>query len=131
MKLVRLNTLRPEWSQFSDDYVVCDDGHIYRIGGGQLREGYYRDKKYGYRQVRSGFGAGTGKQYTIKVHRAVALAFVPNPDNLPDIDHINNDKTDNRADNLQWLSHRDNLLKAIRDRRKICVTIFELIEEEN
>ena len=43
------------------------------------------------------------------VHRLVAEAFIPNPDNLSDVNHINEDKTDNRVDNLSWMSHHDNI----------------------
>lgn len=51
---------------------------------------------------------------TTTVQHMVALAWVPNPDQLSDVDHINNDPLDNRACNLQWLSHADNLRKAHR-----------------
>lgn len=42
------------------------------------------------------------------IHRLVADAFVPNPQELSEVDHINNDSLDNRASNLQWLSSVDN-----------------------
>ena len=40
-----------------------------------------------------------GKPKSFKIHRLVAIAFISNPDNKPDIDHINTNKTDNREDN--------------------------------
>lgn len=46
--------------------------------------------------------AKNGKKKIEKVHRLVALAFVPNPDNLPQVNHIDEDKMNNNADNLEW-----------------------------
>ena len=54
-------------------------------------------------------GTGTHeKRTTTKVHRLVAFTFIPNPDNLAEVDHINKNKTDNRVENLRWLSKADN-----------------------
>ena len=49
---------------------------------------------------------GKSKQHF--VHRLVAQAFIPNPDNKPYIDHINTDKTDNRVENLRWATQKEN-----------------------
>lgn len=49
-----------------------------------------------------------GKMYNRSVHRLVALAFIPNPDDLPVVNHIDGDKTNNHVNNLEWCSHSDN-----------------------
>ena len=48
------------------------------------------------------------KRNTVKVHRLVANAFIPNPDNKPQIDHINTVKDDNRVCNLRWCTEKEN-----------------------
>ena len=55
------------------------------------------------------------KQRTFKVHRLIGMTYIENPNNLPQIDHINSVKYDNRPENLRWCSTQENT--AWRDER--------------
>lgn len=54
----------------------------------------------------------------IRIHRIIATAFIPNPDNLPEINHIDGVKDNNNVNNLEWVSHRDNMIHAAKLRPK-------------
>jgi len=69
-----------------------------------------------------------GNRKTFYIHRLVAEAFIPNPDNLPIVHHIDHNPLNNRVDNLMWMSiedhnklHEEDKLKAMNEARSITV----------
>ena len=71
----------------------------------------------------------SGVEKKFLMHRLVASAFIPNPQNLPEVDHIDNNPQNNAVDNLRWVTHIENLhrsyntMSPIRNRRS-CTLIF-------
>lgn len=97
---------------FEEYYLVSDVGQIWSI----RRQKVLKTKidRYGYEVV---VLSVNGHAYHLTVHRLVAQAFVPNPQNLPTVNHINEIKTDNRAANLEWMSVADNDNHGTRNKR--------------
>lgn len=53
-----------------------------------------------------------GNRKRPRIHQLVAKAFIPNPENKPEIDHIDGNRQNNRADNLRWVTHEENVMYA-------------------
>ena len=100
------SSMSEQWEplkDFEDDYEIeIEPPHrIRRISSGWIAKPTL-NKQSGYIQVYL-----NGKKYLY--HRILAKQFIPNPDDLPEIDHINQDKTDNALENLRWVNRSKNL----------------------
>ena len=102
-------------------YKADKDGNIYSMIPKGCRNRFDKTKwlnepkKLKYRQTKTGYCRvylrrdSTGEREDVYVHRIIASMFIPNPNNYSDVNHKNNNPSDNRVENLEWLSHKDNL----------------------
>lgn len=97
-------------------YQVSDQGDIKRVRAsrgtnvGKILKPIANKK--GYLKTRLTVNS---KGKTILVHRIIAESFIPNPINLPQVNHINGVKSDNRVGNLEWCTNEDNIRHAFKN----------------
>lgn len=87
-------------------YEVSSLGIVREVGGRELGQ-YNNDRGYPLVRLR-------GPRAEVSVHRLVAKAFVPNPDNKPCVNHIDCVRSNNVAANLEWCTQAENIHHSIR-----------------
>ena len=98
--------------EFEEKYLISSHGRVMGIGTyntckkGELIKLHKKHGRNGYIQARF---YDNGRASTIEIHLLVAKAFIPNPDNLPMVNHIDEDKTNNHVENLEWCTNQYNI----------------------
>lgn len=95
------------------NYTITDDGHVYSLNymnTGKKNKLKPRIDKYGYHTVHF---RRDGMHINKSIHRLVAEHFIPNPENLPQVNHIDGDKANNNVSNLEWCTNSHNINHAL------------------
>ena len=101
---------REKWISIDDyggKYLVSDHGRVKHRNGNILKT---RVGNRGYETVSLFHNS---KNFSKSVHRLVAQAFIPNPDNKPQVNHIDGDKLNNNVGNLEWATGKENMRHKI------------------
>lgn len=92
------------------NYGVTQDGRIYSFITHLYLNPYKGDKGYYKITVFN----DKRERKTLSVHRLIALVYIPNPENKPQINHLNGIRTDNRIENLEWATCLENIKHAFK-----------------
>lgn len=87
---------------YEDNYIISNCGNI---KSKKTNKNVYFSNSKNYKRV---LLSKNGKAKGYSVHRLVAQNFIPNPNNYPCVNHLDCDKTNNRVDNLQWCTYKQN-----------------------
>ena len=88
------------------EYTITDNGEVLGAYGQPIM---IRPNTDGY----ASFTAGKkGNRTRVSVHRLVAELFLPNPNNLSDVDHLDSNRMNPSVDNLEWVSHEENIKRS-------------------
>jgi hypothetical protein len=87
--------------EYDDLYLINKDGCIWSL----VKNKVMKSKNKTYQEIAL---RKNGKYYYTTIHRLLGIQFIPNPDNLPEIDHIDRNGLNNCLTNLRWVSREDN-----------------------
>lgn len=97
-----------------DYYYVDEFGNVYSNYSGKLKKLKLSEDKDGYYFI--SLNCIDGKRKNLRVNRIVAITYIPNPNNYPVVNHIDNDKKNNYVENLEWCTISYNTKEGYRSR---------------
>ena len=103
-----------EWRDipgYESFYQVSNLGNVRSIRFNKIRNMKSWDSN-GYRAVELYLN---NNGYTVGIHRLVALAFIPNPENKPEVNHKDRNRSNNNVENLEWVTQSENIAHAYRN----------------
>lgn len=95
---------------YEDRYSITEDGRVWSKLSKKFLSLHKTDK--GYLTFATKIGGRNGTYKCFKVHRLVAEAYIPNPENKPHVNHKDGNKENNSVDNLEWVTPTENMLHA-------------------
>ncbi len=95
--------------KINNSYMVSTDGIVKRVDTDKILN--QKLDKDNYLSVNLSMGSRSNTRQVF-VHRLVAEAFIPNPENKPQVNHKDFNKTNNNADNLEWVTNQENCIHA-------------------
>ena len=101
-KIVAMNVMQKEINDYPN-YIIYSDGRVQNKKSKRFLKGC--DNNTGYLFISL---CKNNKRKSHSIHRLVAIHFIPNPDNLPCVDHKYGNKLDNNISNLRWVSSGEN-----------------------
>tara|TARA_R110000824_G_scaffold108705_1_gene256028 strand:+ start:252 stop:716 length:465 start_codon:yes stop_codon:yes gene_type:complete len=114
-----------------ENYLIYDDGRCWSKKSKKFMKEQDWDSRGNYKCY--GFSDHQRKFKRYSVHRLVALHYIPNPDNLPVVDHIDGDKTNNNISNLRWMTilQNANAFKKIQSNNKTGIKNISYNKQNN